>query len=115
MHDEREIRDGKIDNYTAYHEGESYILDKFDIGGKGNHIHTVTIDNHKFYFRAGGSMKWIYKRDTVSFKYKVLPTHNEIDKFTIFCVNRKGEEVQRGSRIKSKLSNGRTKLDGYIA
>jgi len=85
---------------------------KFDLVGRGNRVHLVKVGDHYYYFRAGGGMKWMYKRDIVSFDYSICDGYfRVIDKMSIVCKNTKGEFVSRGSRIKGKISG--SKRSGY--
>lgn len=104
----------KIDNYYSSPSYAMLYPLNFELGGKGECIHIVTYNNNKYYFRAGGTMKWMYKRDVVSFKYEIIDGRRIINKMSIICLNSKGEIVQRGTRIKPKLScSKRSNLDGY--
>lgn len=71
-------------------------------------LHKVVLtDGRDFSFFAGGTRKWIYKNDTVSFRYNERESggkvYNTIDKLSIDCVDKNGEHVKRGNRMKGKM------------
>lgn len=67
---------------------------------RAHHQHTVLIGEDRYSFLALGSRKWIFSSDTVEFEWDWDPTgkYRNINEFSIFTWDKKGEPVKRGHR-----------------
>lgn len=62
------------------------------------HAHTIFIDGVKYHFKALGSKKWVYAKDTCSFDYYEKNGHNILIKKSLTTWDSKGNEIVRGDR-----------------
>lgn len=75
------------------------------------HAHVLTIDGEKYSFLALGARKWVYRSDTVSFKFVIKDGYRNIVKETLVCIGPTGIPVVRGDRgSKPKLRTADTRM-----
>jgi hypothetical protein len=70
-------------------------------GGSINAIHVLTIDGQNYSFVAPGRHQWVFKRDTVSFRWSLHEetAQRRIAPETIMVLTRAGTPVERGWRF----------------
>jgi hypothetical protein len=96
------IKNAKIEEYKIL------LQEKYRPPSKGGntgalHSHMIIINKIRYSFLAFGSQQWIFKKDTVSFEYKINDVYNNIIANTIQTINEKGESIIRGNRGEKKM------------
>ena len=92
------IENAKIEKYSNYLIGERRPFSKG--GNTKEYRHYVTINKIKYSFKALGTRQWVYKQDTVSFKYETNGEFKNIINNTLVTIDKKGVTIVRGIRDK---------------
>lgn len=92
-----QVTNKKIDDYKVF------LREKYRPPSKGGntsalHSHVLYIDGEKYSFLALGSQQWVYKSDTVSFKFEIKNDYKNILRETLVVIDSSGNHVLRGNR-----------------